>query len=84
LPHQSGQSGPSGGLYPLEEYLTQSIIAAAIDDTDAAIGLAHQSCDEREPLLVLFARNSPNLRRLRDDPRFADVRRRLALPNLDS
>jgi hypothetical protein len=65
-------------------YLTQSITAAAIGDTDTAIELAHQSCDEREPLLVLFARNFPTLRRLREDPRFADVLRRLALPHLDS
>jgi hypothetical protein len=32
--------------------------------------------------MVLFARNFRNLQRLRNDPRFADVLRRLALPGL--
>jgi hypothetical protein len=41
---------------------------------------AQQSCGEREPAMVLFAGLFPNLRRLRADPRFADVLRRLALP----
>ena len=41
---------------------------------------AQQSCDEREPGMVLFARLFPNMQRLREDPRFADVLRRLALP----
>jgi tetratricopeptide (TPR) repeat protein len=57
-----------------------AISAAALGDRDQAFELLQRACDEREPLLVLIARVAPNLRRLRDDPRFADVRRRLALP----
>jgi Flp pilus assembly protein TadD len=57
-----------------------AISAAALGDRDQAFERLQRACDEREPLLVLIARVTPNLRRLRDDPRFADVRRRLALP----
>jgi serine/threonine-protein kinase len=63
-------------------YLTQALLASVLGDMDTAIESAQQSCDEREPVMVLFARNFRNLRRLRDDPRFADVLRRLALPGL--
>ena len=63
-------------------YLTQALLAAVLGDMDTAMERAQQSCDEREPVMVLFARNFRNLRRLRDDPRFADVLRRLALPAL--
>jgi adenylate cyclase len=59
-----------------------SISASAIGDMDAAIEYAHQACDEREPALIIFTRVFPNGQRLRADPRFADVLRRLAFPNL--
>jgi tetratricopeptide (TPR) repeat protein len=61
-------------------YLTLAITAAAIGDRDAALEYALQSCDEREPSMVIFARVFPGTRRLREDPRFADVLRRLGLP----
>jgi Flp pilus assembly protein TadD len=61
-------------------YLSLALTSAAVGDMDAAMEYAQQSCDEREPGLMLFARVFPNLRRLRADPRFADVLRRLALP----
>ncbi len=54
--------------------------AAAIGEQDLALDLARQACDEREPGLIIFARVFPDWRRIRDDPRFADVMRRLALP----
>jgi hypothetical protein len=63
-------------------YLTQALLAAVLGDMDTAMERAQQSCDEREPVMVLFARNFRNLQRLRNDPRFADVLRRLALPGL--
>jgi serine/threonine protein kinase/tetratricopeptide (TPR) repeat protein len=56
------------------------VAAIAIGDHDLAIEAAHQACDEREPLLILYARIFPDTQRLRDDPRFGDVIRRLRLP----
>jgi len=61
-------------------YLSHAVTASAVGDMDAAIEFAQQACDHREPAMTLFAANFPNLKRLRDDPRFADVLRRLALP----
>ena len=55
--------------------------ASAIGDMDVAIEYAQQACDEREPGFVIMARGWPGTRRLRADPRFADVLRRLAFPN---
>ena len=63
-------------------YLGLALVSAAVGDMDAAMEYAQQSCDEREPAMVIFARLFPNMRRLRADPRFADVLRRLALPSL--
>ena len=54
--------------------------ASAIGDMDLALQLAHQACDEREPLVVFMSRAFPDWECLRQDPRFAEVRRRLALP----
>jgi serine/threonine-protein kinase len=62
-------------------YFSLAISASAIGDMDGAIEYAQQACDEREPLLVIMTRVFPNARRLREDPRFADVLRRLALPS---
>jgi serine/threonine protein kinase/tetratricopeptide (TPR) repeat protein len=57
-----------------------SLAASALDEMDLAIDLAQEACDERDPLLVIFARVFPLYRRVREDPRFADVLRRLKLP----
>jgi tetratricopeptide (TPR) repeat protein len=65
------------------EYVPRAALATsagAIGDMDLAIELAHQACDEREPLLMIMARAWPDWDRLRQDSRFADIRRRLALP----
>ena len=61
-------------------YMSHAITSAALGDMDAAIEFAQQACDHREPAMTLFARNFPNLQLLRDEPRFAGVLRRLALP----
>jgi hypothetical protein len=39
-----------------------------------------QSCDEREPVLLVYFREYPDWQPLRDHSRSAEVRRRLALP----
>jgi hypothetical protein len=57
-----------------------SVSAAAIGEQDQAIELAMQACDERDPFLIILSRVFPQFKRVRDDPRFADVRRRLKLP----
>ena len=56
-----------------------AVSAAAVGDIDLAIEFVQQSCDEREPGLVLLAR-TPYGRRLRQHPGFAEIRRRLAFP----
>ena len=56
------------------------VSSVAVGDFDSAIDLALQACDEREPILVLYSRVFPDLQPLREDPRFAEVLRRLAYP----
>ena len=62
--------------------ITLALSAAAVGEQDLAMDLVRQACDEREPYLIIIARSLPDARRLRDDPRFADVLRRLAYPGL--
>ena len=54
--------------------------AGAIGELDQAIELATQACDERDPVLIIVARDFPPFRRVSDDPRFGEVLRRLRLP----
>jgi len=57
-----------------------ALAASAIGEMDRAIELAHQACDERDPMLLPIARSFPASRRLRADPRFVEIQRRLNLP----
>ena len=56
-----------------------AMAASAVGEMDRAIELAHQACDERDPMLLAIARSFPASRRLRADPRFGEVKRRLHL-----
>jgi hypothetical protein len=76
--HEELQTKRAQGYVP---YFSLAMSASAIGDMDGAIEYAQQACDEREPGLVIMTRVFPNARRLREDPRFAEVLRRLALPN---
>jgi serine/threonine protein kinase len=58
---------------------TLMISAIAVRDMDLAIDMALQACDEREPILIVMAQHFPDTQRIRDDPRFAEVLRRLGL-----
>jgi hypothetical protein len=59
---------------------TLSLAAAAVGEQDTAIELAHPACDERDPLMLIMARNFPHYRHVCEDPRLGDVIRRLGLP----
>jgi TolB-like protein/Flp pilus assembly protein TadD len=58
-----------------------AVSAAAIGNLDLAFDLAHEACDEREPVLIILARTFPDWNHMRQDPRYAEIRRRLALPS---
>jgi hypothetical protein len=59
----------------------RSLAAAAAGDQAEAMELISQACDERDPvLLILQAPGFPGFNRVRDDPGFKDIRRRLRLP----
>jgi serine/threonine-protein kinase len=59
---------------------TLAVSAAGIGCLDAAIEFAQQACDEREPALLILARVFPDWTRVYQHPKFAEIRRRLALP----
>jgi tetratricopeptide (TPR) repeat protein len=54
-----------------------AIAAAAMGEQDKAIEWVLQSCDEREGALIIYSQVFPNAERLRSDPRFGEVTRRL-------
>jgi serine/threonine-protein kinase len=62
------------------DYGSLALAAHAAGDFDAFIEYAHQSCDEREATMLITWRIRRGADRLRADPRFADLARRLRLP----
>jgi serine/threonine-protein kinase len=56
-----------------------AIAAEAAGDFDAFLEYGHQSCDEREATLLITWRVRPGAERGRNDPRAADLGRRLLL-----
>ena len=68
------------------EYAPRTFLAmsaAAAGEQDLAIALARQAEEAREPVFLALARNFPGFRRVREDPRFPDILRRLKLPGID-
>jgi hypothetical protein len=66
------------------EYVQPSMLcaaAAAVVGIDAAVTLARQALEIRDPLFTLLARGWPGYGRLRDNPRFLDIVSELRLPN---
>jgi tetratricopeptide (TPR) repeat protein len=59
---------------------TLAVSAAAVGDMELALDLAEEACDEREPALIILSRIFRGWNLLRQHPRFAEVRLRLALP----
>ncbi len=43
--------------------------------------LLHRACDVHEPFLIFTLYGYPTTARLREDPRFAEVRERMGLPS---
>ena len=62
-------------------YTLRMASSAAVGDMDLAVDFALQACDEREPFLILMVRTFPDFERLVHNPQFAEVIRRLALPD---
>jgi len=58
----------------------RALVASMMGEQDRAMELVEEACDERDPVLLFMARAFPGFERVRDDPRFADIGRRLHLP----
>jgi len=57
-----------------------AVAASAVGLQDEAMEYVAESCDDREPTLLIMANAFPDSSRLRADPRFAEIRRRMGLP----
>jgi hypothetical protein len=57
--------------------------AAAAGEPELALDLARKALDAREPVFLLKARVFPDIKRLRDDPRFEEIVSGLSLPGRD-
>jgi hypothetical protein len=58
------------------------LIAAALDDRDAAFRWAEESIEHRDPIMLSFVW-STSFDKLRDDPRFAGLLKTLKLEDHD-
>ena len=61
---------------------TLAMVAAAVGARDEALALLHRACDEHDPFLIFSLYGVPTTARLREDPRFAEIRARMGLPSL--
>lgn len=57
-----------------------AMVAAAAGEQDEALALLHRACDEHDPFLMFTLYAYPTTARLRDDPRFGEIRERMGLP----
>ena len=60
---------------------TLAILSAAVGARDEALALLHRACDEHDPFLIFTLYGVPPTARLREDPRFAEIRERMGLPS---
>ena len=60
---------------------TLAMLAAAVGARDEALALLHRACDEHDPFLIFTLYGVPTTARLREDPRFAEIRERMGLPS---
>src|SRR5439155_472163 len=58
-----------------------AMVAAAVGARDEALALLHRACDEHDPFLIFTLYGYPTTARLREDPRFAEIRERMGLPS---
>jgi hypothetical protein len=57
-----------------------AITSYAAGDVEASVEHTHEACDRREATVLITWRVRPGAQRLRSDPRFADIARRLRVP----
>ena len=58
---------------------TLAMVSAATGERDEALALLHRACDEHDPFLIFTLYGFPTTARLREDPRFAEIRERMGL-----
>jgi len=58
-----------------------AMVAAAVGARDEALALLHRACDEHDPFLIFTLYGYPTTARLREDPRFVEIRERMGLPS---
>jgi len=58
-----------------------AMVAAAVGARDEALALLHRACDVHDPFLIFTLYGFPTTARLREDPRFVEIRERMGLPS---
>jgi hypothetical protein len=59
----------------------QALTMAAPGRVDEAFALLHRACDERDGVLM-YSRSYPAFRLLQNDPRMAEIYRRIGFPSV--